>query len=154
MPRRPHLTEPEREALAAILAERPDASAGRVVLLFRARTGRTITKATVEGRRRHGPYKDRPGNGHLSGADRATLVLLVREADRRTSYREVAAQFEAAAGRPISFQHVAKFAVRELRKRPRPVGLRPGHQFRAKTEALIVALARERKDDRSDGETL
>lgn len=126
--KRLHLTEAQRGELARIMAVHPLATDAQVAAIFLARTGRPINRSSVEKRRRCGPYKARPGNGHLSEAERAILARLVRDADELTAWPEVARQFEALAGRPITYQRCWKVAVEELGlprvgkgRRPRPI---------------------------------
>jgi hypothetical protein len=143
---RGHLTEAQRRELDAILAARPGASAGRVAALFRARTGREIARITVQ-KRRKAAYKARPGNGHLTEAQRAILELLVRESAGEACCRAIADQFEELVGRPISKGAVWYCAVVRLGM-PR-FGQGKGRRRRQPAAAARLAEASGRKLDRA-----
>lgn len=145
-PRRGHLTEAEDRLLRALIADRPGLTEGQIIALFRARTGRTLNHTAVQRRRKARPPG--PGNGNLAEAGRATLARLVRESWGEASCRDIAAQFAALAGRPISAQSVWRFAVGTLGMprvgKGRTPRLRPGAVAARLAEAGACARERDR----------
>lgn len=100
------LTPLQRAELLGIIADSPYLSHRQVANVFHSRVGLKLHRATVQTIRRRGGYKVAPANGHLTPEHRAVLEMLVSECGEDVSYREVAEQFEAIAGRTISIQAV------------------------------------------------
>ncbi len=103
MARRPQLTEAERAILEAVLAGHPHASERQVILIFKAKTGRVLHHSTVAARRA-APYKGASPRGRLTEAERDLLRMLVAEDGGEAGCHEIARQFAALAGRPLSAQ--------------------------------------------------
>lgn len=131
--RRP-LDAAAREHLARLLAERPDATPGRLAILFRARTGIDYSAASMKRVRRTGvrPHPKPP----LTGAESAELDRLVRAMAGDSYAWEVAEEFRLSSGRSVSPAIV--------NRRARAMGFPGRKKGTRKGDGCPVALAEAR----------
>lgn len=139
MKRNPKLTDAQRQVLEDLIAELPDATLTQIALRFLDKTGRTISRPSVQKVRKGGGYK----SPYLHRDDREALELIIREGAGSKPYRLIAEQFEARTGRPITIGKVWRTAVNEMgldrigrgqrnRTRPKTAATRKAQSARAR----------------------
>lgn len=164
------LTRPERLILLGLIRDcRPRLSCGQVVKLFRARTGKAISRSRILQieRRGYDPTGLDARGRKLSAEQVDLLDVLIRDAKPHYCRSEIARQFEAATGRPLGRQSVYRRCLRlglpahrngrhagglvggehktprvEI-DRPEPTGRRMAHQRRGRTSPDRPAFEKE-----------
>ena len=122
------LTEAERGILLAVLRDHPRVSDAQAANIFRSRAGRAIHRDTARSARLRGykPAGDPIPGRHLSSAQRQVLDGLCLEAAPLYCRTEIARQFEAATGPPITGSAVARHLTAKLGLPKLPRGIYAG----------------------------